>query len=319
MVSIVIPVLSERLSARRCLEAAVSSCSAGCEIVLVDGGISGLASQLVANTPGLRDRVRSLRCTSQRRLWTLFRQGLDECHGKYVVFTSIHEWLEANALSSLAEEMDQLGVDLLQARKVKRIRRIPLKEQTADIIPLHTAISGPDFRELVELSGDQRLITPCFTDKMWKTDLIRETLRLNFDGSWGTGEILNFHYLRHARSMAFTDTVITNYLWASPVPSYSFRRIDDIKKVYQIKMLASQGHDGGLRIELRNHLIAYVQNLIFKLGWTREAAVYYLRPSMEDRFWQTNGITDTIDEIVDEATRNHKRNTLTNILKQLSV
>lgn len=47
MVSVIVPVLSENISAARCLYAAVNAVRNDGEVIVVDGGISGLGTALV--------------------------------------------------------------------------------------------------------------------------------------------------------------------------------------------------------------------------------------------------------------------------------
>ena len=91
MVSVIVPVLSENISAAGCLYAAVDAVRNDGEVIVVDGGISGLGTALVGKMGESPDCLRSVRCTEDRRLWTLFRIGLDEAKGDKILFTSVHE------------------------------------------------------------------------------------------------------------------------------------------------------------------------------------------------------------------------------------
>lgn len=316
--SIIIPLLSESVSVERCLAAALRAVGPDCELILVDGGLSGIATRMVERSPERRDKVVLLRCTEQRRFWTLMRMGVERARGRYILFASIHEWIEPANIPLLVDETETLGADALQARKMRKIRRLSVKEQQPQL-PLHEAVDGDMLREMAGLSGEERLITPCYTDKIWRKDLLAEALRLDFTGSWGTGEILNFHYFRFARSVAFTDTVVANSRWSAANNTYSYRRLEDVRRVYEVKMLVMQGAAEGLTLELRAHLVEYIRCLIFRLGWTREAVLFYLRPQLADRFWLNAGIDSPLEDLVDEAMRNHKKNSFKNLLKLLTV
>ncbi len=316
--SVIIPLLTESVSAKRCIAAAFKAISSECELIVVDGGISGFTSRMIEQNPKQRDRITLLRCIEQRRLWTLMRMGLNHANGDYILFSSIHEWIEPDNIPLLIDEIQSLHTDALQARKLRKIRRLSIKEQKQQL-HLHEAICGESLREMVALSGDNRLITPCVTDKIWRKDLLSEALRLDFTGSWGTGEILNFHYFRFARSVAFTDTVIANSRWSPANNAYSYRRLDDLRRVYEVKTLVMQDATEGLSAELHAHLVEYIRGLIFRLGWTREAVIFYLKPQLADKFWRNIGIDSPLENLVEEAMRSHKKNTLTNFLKLLTV
>ncbi len=70
---------------------------------------------------------------------------------------------------------------------------------------------------------------------------------------------------------------------------------------------------------MRKHLVRYVHDLLFQLGWTREAAVHYLGREFNDRFWKSVGIDHSIEELVEEASQAYKRNSFMNMLKRLTV
>lgn len=319
MVSIIVPVLSESISAGSSLQAAVAAASGGGEVILADGGISGSASVLVRQFENCGVYIRTVRCTERRNPWTLFRMGVAEASYDKVLFTSVHEWVDSYGVASLAGEMDSLGVDVIQACKIKRIRRIAVKEAYPSFLPLHEPICGESLRVIVGMNGEDRIITPCVTDKLWRTDLLRESLRFDFDGSWGAGDILNFHYFRHARSLALTDISITNYRWSAPVPSYSYQRLKDLRRVYEVKMLAYPECCDGFSLELKAHLVKYVRDLIFQLGWTKEATVHYLGRELTDKFWRNAGLDLSIEDVVEEAAQTHKKDSIVNILKRLTV
>lgn len=317
MVSIIIPILEEDAGAALCIQASLEGAGPTDEVILVDGGLTGMASRLVRQREEWAEKVTTVRHSGRRRLWNLLRTGVGLASGKYVIITAVGEWLEPEAAEVLERIAENLEVDVVQARKIKRIRRIAVKEAFVSSVSIDEAIRGQAFLELTEISGGDRVITPSFTDKLWRRDLLSETLRLRFEGEWGTGEILNFHYFRHARSMAFTEHPICNFNWTLPHAPCSYRRLDDLRKVYELKMLAVPGQQEGFQAELQTYLSDYVDNLIVRLGWTREAVLHYLSPVLADRFWQQSGIDTDLSGIIDEIFRTHKRNSFKNRLREL--
>lgn len=305
MLTIIIPVLSESISAKRCIEAALASGDSSTEIIVVDGGISGLATQLVALTDEYRGRVRTIRCTENRRLWTLMRLGVGAAHGDKVLFAEVEEWLEKNGAEQGEQTMNALAVDAVQFRKIKRIKHIA-KREGARVLDNATA-RGADLREILSMDDEERLVSASFSDKIYRTDLLREALKHDFCGSWGTGEILNLHYFRYARSIGFSDIAIADFHWTDAEPAASYSLLRDIRKVYEVKLLLNPEGRAGIERELRRHLFRYVSDLMFKLGWTREATCYYLRDELSNKFWESAGIDESIDEMVEEAVRSNKR------------
>lgn len=317
MVSVVIPVLEEESGVGRCLQAALQAVGSEDEVILVDGGLSGASSRLVGYREDWADVVKAVRYTGRRVLWNLLRCGVEHAAGKYVVFSDIDEWIEAGSVEHIERLADSLEVDAVQARKIKRIKHIAVKEAMPYDVTLNELINGSEFLSMVAMSGSDRIITPSVTDKLWRRDLLAETLRLRFDGEWGTGEILNFHYFRHARSIAFTDQPLCNFSWTQPYAPCSYRRLEDLKKVYELKMLMAPDQVEGLRSELQSYLSDYIGNLIFRLGWTRPAALHYLMPVLADRFWHQVGIDTDLQSLIEESARVHKRNSLKNIFREL--
>lgn len=307
MLTVLVPVLSESLSAARCLRAACEAAGASGEVILVDGGISQMISHLVEHDDELRHRVRSVSCITDRRLWTLLRLGVAEARGKYVIIASTEERLEPGAGEALTAEAEAWVVDALQFRVVTRLRHIPVKDTQKQQPEAGLIYSGEVLRDLLSYDGAERQVTPHFTDKLYRLDLLREALRHRFDGSWGTGEILNLHYYRAARSMAFSDVVGVSRESTPDEPVYDYHSLCDIRLVYEMKLVAMPHRTPGLLEELRGYTLEYISNLVNRLGWTHEAACHYLGGELSRPIYRQAGLSEDIDEVVGLARKTHRR------------
>ncbi len=316
MVSIIIPVLNEETDLARTIQAAIQAARPDDEIILADGGFSGSASRMVSQKPDWENSISTLRCLERRQMWHILRQAVGHAHGEYILISMAHEWLEGSSIPNLESIAKTIQADAVQGRRIKRIKGITVKEPLFDAFPTETRIDGSDYRQIISLSGDLRLITPHISDKLWRRDLLNETFRISFNGEWGTGEVLSFHYFRHARSIAFTNTPISNRAWSEHGNAISYRRLSDLEKVYELKILASPNEIDGLRSELQAYLAHYISNLIFRLGWTRQAVVHYLSPVLAGSFWEKVGIETNPEVLIDEAFRTRKRHSFKLMLRR---
>lgn len=306
MLTILVPVLSESLAAVRCLRSACVATGDTGEVILIDGGISQMMSRLVSHDDELRERVQTVSCTVDRRLWTLLRLGVAQAAGRYAIIASPHEWLHPGVGGRLMEEAGAWGVDALQFRVVTRLGRISSKETHRQ--PASGEIySGEVLRGLLSVDGPDRPVTPLHTDKLYRLDLLREALRHNFDGSWGTGEILNLHYYRAARSMAFSDVIGASRNQTPDTPAFDYHSLCDIRRVYEVKLLTIPARTEGLLLELHAYTIEYIHDLIYRLGWTDEAACHYLADELAHTIYRRAGLSESIGEVVAEARRTHRR------------
>lgn len=318
MISVIIPVLSEKVSVSRCLNSIFSQTETDREIIVVDAGSKGMASALINSVEQWKEKVSLIRVTENRQIWNMLRLGVAQARGNHAVIVSEQEWLEPDALATLSSTILELQTDAVQMKKIKRIKGIAVKDSFPYNVPVATPIRGEDFMKIASAVLPESVISTCISDKIYRTDILRETLRLNFSGNWGTGEILNLHYFRHARSIAFIDYGGLNYSGMPPANSYSYSRLRDLRNVYEMKRL-TLGPQAlpALQDELRARLVEYVSILLSWLGWTYEATMFYLSLELEDRFWKSAGISESAEEIVAEAQRANKRSSLRNIFRSL--
>lgn len=318
MISVLVPILSEAISAKRCLNSILRQDCSDFEVILIDAGSKGLASQLVASTPQFRDRITVERVTENRKLWNLLRIGISKARGNSIFIIDESEWLEPQALQMLDEAMRNLGSDAIQMRKIRRIRGIAVKDTRRENTDTYRKICGEEFYDMLSPVSSFRTISPCMSDKFYRKEMMIETLRLNFSGSWGTSEILNLHYFRHARSIAFIDYAGLNVDWAPPANAYSYSRLHELRQVYEVKRLSMRPSDiPALQEELHSRVLSYVKGLVMHLGWTQQAVEYYLNRELSDRFWQSAGITQTAAELIAEALRNDKKISFKNLFRSL--
>ena len=60
-------------------------------------------------------------------------------------------------------------------------------------------------------------------------------------------------------------------------------------------------------LELHAYTIEYIHDLIYRLGWTDEAACHYLADELAHTIYRRAGLSESIEEVVAEARRTHRR------------
>lgn len=314
-ISIILPVENEAISIARTLDSILQQPEAD-NVVVVDAGARKLASRYIESNFAADIRISVIHGDSHSNLWHLLSLGIGKVQGNNVMIASPGEWFTPGSFAKLIELLDSSEPDCIQMTKVKRIRNIAVRSRYDLSGSVNEKIGGADYLEIVRLRGNDRLITDNITDKVYDRELLVESLKLAFDGKWGTEEILNLHYFRHARSIMFSDVAAINTAWASPVEVYGFTDLKDMKKTFEIKFLTTSDKKG-VGKELHDSLISYIQKFISQLGWTREALEFYMSKEMADSFWTRSGIMQTAEELIEEALYENRHNSLTNILKRL--
>lgn len=261
------------------------------------------ASKLIAND-------------KRKGLWASRCAGILAASGKYLLFLDPREWLESDALEKLVESIENSDVDLVQMRRSKFVGRVSVKSNKPEDTPFDEIIEGETYRNLarkIRINGE---ISPFCGDKLYRTDILREACVQEFKGNWGEVQILNIHYLRHARSMIFIDYAGVNVPWRDDFSNYRFSRLDDFKQLYLLKKILGQDSEM-LKSELKGRLRYHIHQLLSELAWTPEAVKFFLRNELDDPIWKEVGEMFTISEIV-EAERSAIRNsTLKNIATKL--
>lgn len=314
-ISVVLPVDNEAFSVGRCLNSILAQEDAS-EIIVVDAGEQQLATRYVERECADQERIKVVGADSHVSLWTLLRMGVGKATGDYIMIASVSEWYSSGCFSTLRNFVESTDIDCVQMLKVERIRNIAVRSRYDLSGSLNEKIDGEEYLEIIGLRGEERIVTGNVTDKLYRRDMLLESLRIDFEGKWGVEEILNMHYFRIARSIMFADFAAVNKAWAPPVEIYGYTDLRDLKKVYGIRLLTT-GDKEGLAQELHETLVEYVSKFIFQLGWTREALEFYMTKEFADGFWHKAGMDLTASELIDEATRKHKRGSVVNIIKRL--
>lgn len=247
--------------------------------------------------------------------WQCMRLGVSHAGGGSVMFLHPEEWLDKEAVATLRELMQHTGADAVQMRERLRLRNMVLKTDHKDY-PDGIRLDGADYRRATSpVNPDGRILSDSVTDKLYRLDMLREALSPDYGGRWGTREILNLHYFRHARSIAFTNYAGVNRDWAHR-SVYRYSRLADIKRVYAIKRLVC-GDSDMLRGQLRDSLLEHVRHLVGELGWTREAVAHYMARELSDRFWHNAGLDVDAGVLVSEASRETRRRGLSATIKRM--
>lgn len=250
---------------------------------------------------------------SRAGLWEARKAGIMAANGKYILFLDPREWLDSDALQRLTESIGESGVDLIQMRRKRFVRRVAVKSENSATVDYNRKIDGEEFRILssrIRINGE---ISPYCGDKLYRRQLLIEACSGDFNGNWGEVQILNINYLRHARSLMFIDYAGVNVPWSDDFSNYKFSRLNDFKNLYILKKILGEDLDM-LKEELRRNLRYHIRQLLSELAWTPEAVARFMNDELNDPIWKEVGEFFNLEEIIAAEYSNIRNSTLKTVV-----
>jgi glycosyltransferase involved in cell wall biosynthesis len=287
------------------------------KIVIADASRDGLSEEMAERIHAKDGRVSIIRSSGQLSPWNALRFALKRIDSDYVMIADPNVLFDRCAVEVLYNTIKDSGADVVQMQLLVSSRLRKYKEAHSANSAEYNVLSGEKFIKAASFIGDDTVITPIVTDKLYKRDILKEALMIDFPGWWGYDHILNIHYMRYSRSLA-----ISSYVGARCHKDdeggtyYKFTQLSDAKKVYRLKYLLS-GNPIMAQSELRDRLYEHVYHLIFEWGWTREAVIYSLNKELTDSIWQEIKLTESAGDIVSEVYRRNKNLSWLNVVRKL--
>lgn len=318
--SIIIPLSGEEKPLKRCITSVLAQSYKDFEIIFIDDHSSGggveLATKLLAQHPYSKIIVHE----QPQGLWTCRSEGILEAEGKYILFVDPREWIAPYALKLLIDVAEDFHTDLVQMKRRRTVQQkfICPPPQSYFNLPYGKRIEGEELRDLAKYIGLTSPITPFCSDKLYKTQILKEVAREKCNVKWGEVQIMNIHYLRHTRSMVMINSAGVYEDWSVAPEHYRFSRLEDYKNLYDIKKLLCKEQEP-LKAELRTLLHQHVNELLGEMAWTPEAVAFFLADELDKPIWHEVGCNETIYAIItfeqNVLKHNFWKNTLRRLLK----
>lgn len=317
LISIIIPVHNKERYLSKCLKSILSQTYFNTEIIIVDDYSTDNSHEICIEASRYDNRIKLYRNKKNIGHLKSRYEGLKHIKGNWVIFADADDWMEIESIERLYEAATRLDVDMVQMRHQRRMNGIAVKyAEVYDPDLCDRKISGEEFYRLSSYVGMDSYIAPSCWGKIYKKELLKEAKQINFNQFWGEDQILNINYLRHARSIAFIDYIGYNYRWGGETSKYKFTMLDEYKNVHIMKRLMGQD-ESRINNEIINLLRYHIRQLITELGWTEDAIKSVMSEEMKDPIWQKVGLTESIEDILQQETETMQRNPIKYIAKRI--
>ncbi len=314
LVSVIVPLYQQEERLYGALQSIQAQTYPNFEAIIIDD-CSSDDSYISAKKQLADDSRFTVLCHKKRSgLWITRKNGILHAKGEYILFVDPRETLEPDTVSTLVDAIITSGADMVQMRSNVSNSGSNTRFAEAYGIPFGVTVSGNEFISLTNTIGNSTVISPFCGDKLYRTDLLREAISIDFKGTWGEVQILNIQYLRSARSIYFLDYFGVNANWADDASNYKVSRLTDYKNLYCIKQVLGQDQ-AFIHDELYDSLHYYASQLLGELAWTGEAAEFFLAKELSDPFWHKAGIDIEASELVEMHTPVQSRNPFKILIK----
>lgn len=313
--SIIIPLYQMEGYLKRSL---LSACRQTCnraEILVLDDNSNDYGLELAQKIASDFGNISLYHNDRTLGLWETRKRGIRYARGRYILFLDPREWLEPDAAETLVRSIGEEGTDLVQMRR-RNLAPMFARRPEEQEYPAAGNVAGQEFLDLTRKIGRNSTISPFCGDKLYRADMLREAMQIDFKGNWGEVQIMNIQYLRHARSVSFIDYFGVNVPWRDDHNNYNFGRLADYKHLYCVKRLIGQDEEF-LRRELIDNLHYYISQLCNEMAWTREAVIFFISEELNDPFWRNMGISESAEELVDIYCQQKRSGRFGQIIKQL--
>lgn len=317
LISIIIPIFNEEKYLDRCLHSVINQTYSNIEIIIIDDCSTDASRYIYQKFIDNEPRARVYRNDENIGLLKSRYKGIDRAKGEYIIFIDGDDWIEPEAVERLNEAILKYEADMVQMRFRRRFGSVTSQySETFDASICHRRITGEELYKLSSYIGMRSIITPSCWGKIYRSDILREARRVEFDQFWGEDQILNINVMRSARAIAFIDYIGYNYRWGGRTSKYKYDMLSEYKKVHNLKLLMGQD-ETATKAELVALLRYHIRQLITELGWTKEAIIHFLQQEMNDPIWEKAGLDDSIEQITMQEANEIHRNPIKYITKRL--
>ncbi len=314
-ISVIIPIYNQEHRLKKCLASLLSQSYDDYETIIIDDGSNDDCDKLAKSMLTNGHIPRMINHNAHLGMWASRRNAIMEARGRLILFLDPREWLENDALLTLVTAMNDTCVDLVQMKRQRMVRNMPLRSSDHPMSIYDIPVTGEDYRRIAGFVGRNSCVTPFCGDKLYRTDLLREAAHIDFRGKWGEVQILNIHYLRCARSMLMMRYAGINVNWTDDYQNYRFSRIKDYKYLYMLKKYLCADTES-VRMELYDMLRYHLHQLLCELAWTPEAVYYFMEKEFDDPVWREAGVSESLQELIQKEIYNVKRGRLRSMVRR---
>ena len=317
LISIIIPNYNKQQFIRKCLQSVLNQTYPNTEVIIIDDCSTDNSYDICKQVAETDSRIRLYR--NEENIGHLRTRyiGIQKSKSNWITFVDADDWLENDAISRLYDNAIDLDVDMVQMRHQRRMKGVAVKYyETFDSQICGRKICSDEFYNLISYVGMDSHLSPSCWGKLYKTEILKEADRLNFNQFWGEDQIFNINYLRKARSLAIIDYIGYNYRWGGETSNYKFTMLEEYKNVHNMKRLMGQNIDC-LNREIIILLRYHIRQLITELGWTPKAISSIMQDEIKDRIWERAGLEESIDDIIEQEYEDVQKSHIKYIVKRL--
>ena len=317
LISIIIPNYNKQQFIRKCLQSVLNQTYPNTEVIIIDDCSTDNSYDICKQVAETDSRIRLYR--NEKNIGHLRTRyiGIQKSKSNWITFVDADDWLENDAISRLYDNAIDVDVDMVQMRHQRRMKGVAVKYyETFDSQLCGRKICSDEFYNLISYVGMDSHISPSCWGKLYKTEILKEADRLNFNQFWGEDQIFNINYLRKARSLAIIDYIGYNYRWGGETSNYKFTMLEEYKNVHNMKRLMGQNIDC-LNREIIILLRYHIRQLITELGWTPKAISSIMQDEIKDRIWERAGLEESIDNIIEQEYEDVQKSHIKYIVKRL--
>lgn len=317
LISIIIPIYNKQRFIRKCLQSVLNQTYPNTEVIIIDDCSTDNSYEICKQAAETDSKIRLYQNRENIGHLRTRYIGIQKSKSNWITFVDADDWLENDAISRLYENAIDLNVDMVQMRHQRRMKGVAVKYyETFDSQLCGRKICSNEFYDLISYVGMDSHISPSCWGKLYKTELLKEADRLNFNQFWGEDQIFNINYLRKARSLAIIDYIGYNYRWGGETSNYKFTMLEEYKNVHNMKRLMGQNIDC-LNREIIILLRYHIRQLITELGWTPKAISSIMQDEIKDPIWKRAGLDESIDDIIEQEYEDVQKSHFKYIVKRL--
>ena len=212
LVSIIIPVYNSERYLNKCIKSILNQTYKNIELIIINDGSIDNSGDLcdVYAKEDLRVKVIHVKNSG---VSSARNKGIEVATGKFIGFVDSDDYIEANMIETLVNEMYKNNVDIVLCG-YKRICKDSNKIKTTINSSVYNQESITK-KEFLNLFGN--LFVDFYINYLWNklyiTDIIKKS-NINFDNSinWGEDLMFNLQYLGYCNNITIIDKRLYNYI-----------------------------------------------------------------------------------------------------------